>query len=167
MKWWGIIYQPFSMGYHFTRGGTKTVAIDKVICNYLFNTLSRTTHEESHKYVDSEIFMSWWLCNDLWQMDLYFYSAFSSLLNVFCNICHIHPFTHTFTHWWQRLLCKVPSAHQEQCGVQRHFYMQPGEPGIRTSHLPITGQTTLLPVNVLGAAPLMCYPPVCCLVITI
>ena len=22
--------------------------------------------------------------------------------------CHIHPFTHTFTHWWQRLPCKVP-----------------------------------------------------------
>lgn len=117
--------------------------------------------------VDSQIFMTWWLCNDLWQMDLYFYSAFSSLLNVFCNTWHIYPFTHTVTHWWQRLLCKVPSAHQEQCGVQRHFNMQPGEPGIHTSHLPITGQTSLLPVNVLGAAPLMYYPPVCCLVIPI
>ena len=31
-------------------------------------------------------------------------------------------------HWWQRLPCKVPTAHQEQFGVQNlaqgHFYMQ-------------------------------------------
>ena len=42
--------------------------------------------------------------------------------------CHIDPFTHTFIHWWQRLPCKVPTAHQEQFGVQYlaqgHFNMQ-------------------------------------------
>ena len=32
--------------------------------------------------------------------------------------CHIHPFTHTFIHWWQKLPCKGPSAHREQFWFQ-------------------------------------------------
>ena len=77
-------------------------------------------------------------------MVLHFYSAFTVywLLKVLYNTCHIHPFTHTFIHWWQMLPRKVPAAHQEQFGVQYlaqgHFNMQLGGAGIQTSDLPIT-----------------------------
>ena len=46
------------------------------------------------------------------------------------------------THWWQRLPCKVPTAHHEQFGVQfiaqEHFNMQLGRARIQTGDLPIT-----------------------------
>ena len=69
-------------------------------------------------------------------MDLHFYCTFLvywplSALQHFMS-GHIHPFTHTFTQWRQRLPRKVPTAHQEQFGVQCraqwHFDMS----GIRT-----------------------------------
>ena len=75
---------------------------------------------------------------------LHFYSAFPVYwqLKALYNTCHIHPFTHTFIHWWRRLPCKVPTAHQEQFGVQYlaqgHFDMQLGGAGILTSDLLIT-----------------------------
>lgn len=28
-----------------------------------------------------------------------------------------HPFTHAFIHWWQRLQCKVPTAHQKGTSI--------------------------------------------------
>ena len=65
------------------------------------------------------------------------------------NTCHIHPFTHTFIHWWQKLPGKLPTAHQEQFGVQylaqTHLGMQLGGAWIRTSNLPITRQPGLPP----------------------
>ena len=60
-------------------------------------------------------------------------------LKTLYNTHQIHPFTNTLIHWWLRLPCKVPTAHQEQSGVQYHvqgfFSMQLGE---WTSDLPIT-----------------------------
>ena len=69
--------------------------------------------------------------------------------NLFYNTCQIQPFTFTFIHWWQRLPCKVPTAHQEQFGVQYlaqgFFDMQLGEAGIQTSNLRITRRPALPP----------------------
>ena len=78
-------------------------------------------------------------------MDLHFYSTFPVYwpLKPLYITCHIHPFTHTFIHWWhgQRLPCMVPTCSSgAQYLTQRCFDMQPGEPGIRASVLPITGK---------------------------
>ena len=58
-------------------------------------------------------------------------------------------FTHTFIHWWRRLPCKVPAAHQEQFGfqflAQGHFNMQLSSARIQTSNPPITRRPTLPP----------------------
>ena len=54
-----------------------------------------------------------------WWMDLHCYSTSPVhwLLKALYNTCLIHPVTHKFIHWWQRLPCKVPTDHQEQFGV--------------------------------------------------
>ena len=75
--------------------------------------------------------------------DLHFYSTFPVYwpLKVLYNTCQLHPFTHThkhtFTHWWWRLPCNMPTAHQGQFGVpylaQGYFHMQ--QRGIWTSDL--------------------------------
>ena len=55
-------------------------------------------------------------------------------LKVLHNTRQIQPFTHFHIHWWRRPPCKVPTAHQEQLGVQYfaqgHFDMQLGGAGI-------------------------------------
>ena len=86
-------------------------------------------------------------------MDLHFYGAVPVYwpLEALYNTCQIHPFTYTFIHWhwWQRLPCKVPAAHQEQVGVQylaqRHFNTQLGGARIRASDPQITRRPALPP----------------------
>ena len=84
-------------------------------------------------------------------MDLHFYSAFPVYWThkALYNTCQIHLFTNTFIHWWQRLPCKVSTAHQEQFGVQYlvqgHFGMLLGGARICTSNLPITKRPTVPP----------------------
>ena len=55
--------------------------------------------------------------------------------------------SYTFIHWWQRLPCKVPTAHQEQFGLQylAQEHLQQGGARIQTSNLPITRRSTLPP----------------------
>ena len=55
---------------------------------------------------------------------------------------HIRPFTHRFTHWWQRLPCEVLTAHQEHVGLQ---YLAQGLWMTWTRNHLITGQPTLPP----------------------
>lgn len=75
----------------------------------------------------------------------------------------IHTYSHTLM-----AEAAVQSAICSSGAMWGSETLQHAAGGARDSnHLPITGQTTLLPVNVLGAAPLMYYPPVCCLVIPI
>ena len=69
-----------------------------------------------------------YLCFIWYVVDLYSSFPVYWPIKMLYNICHIHPFTHTLIHWWQRLPCKVPAAHQEQFWVQYlaqvHFNMQ-------------------------------------------
>ena len=62
-------------------------------------------------------------------------------------VTHSHTHTHTHIHWWQRPPCKVPTAQQDQFGVQfsagGHFDMQLAEPWISTCDLPVTTQPAL------------------------
>ena len=55
----------------------------------------------------------------------------------------------TFTHWWQRLPCRVASVHQEQFGVQYlaqgHLDMQLRGAGNSTNNLLITRQPAVAP----------------------
>ena len=47
---------------------------------------------------------------DKWTSISIVYFSVYRPLTALCNTCHIHP----FILWWQRLPCKVPTAHQEQ-----------------------------------------------------
>lgn len=46
--------------------------------------------------------------------------------------CHIHSFTHKFTHWWQRLPCLFPSVYQSDTALPNQSPQ-------------FTGRSTLLP----------------------
>ena len=74
--------------------------------------------------------ISW--VNGKWSAFLSRYSSLTTAQSaVLHNTCHIYPFTHTFIHWWRRLPCKAPPAHQEQFGT------------LRTGDLPITRRPAL------------------------
>lgn len=61
--------------------------------------------------------------------------------------CTLQHFSHSHTGGGGYARCQF--AHQKQFGVQYvaqgRFKMQLGEPGIRTSDFPITGQPALIP----------------------
>lgn len=53
-----------------------------------------------------------WGKQEVMHLDWNFYSSFPIYwpLKGLYNTCHIHAFTHNFTHWWQQLPCKVPTC---------------------------------------------------------
>ena len=60
------------------------------------------------------------LLSTLFEWDVFFKWTCIPVLKALYSPCHIHPFTHTFIHWWRKLPCKVPTAHQKQFRVQYH-----------------------------------------------
>ena len=73
------------------------------------------------------------LLQDFFSLFFFFFFLWNLLILVALSQSTDHSlvtFTHTFMHWWQRLPRKVPTAHQEQFGVQYLaqgcFDMQPG-----------------------------------------
>ena len=69
-------------------------------------------------------------------MVLHFYRGFPVYwpLKALYNTCHIHPFTHTFIHWYRSPPCKAPTAQPTiaqgtiwgSVFCTGHFDMQPG-----------------------------------------